>query len=156
MNNGNSNSGSGSGGTAREPTAREYIVYHLWKEGRSTIHEIATAIGYSRGHTRTTAKELRADGLIEGEKTDPVIGCRVNGRWIILTSNRDEMIRQLQQVAPSAAARARAQAMTVEEVHDLLKKHAQVVAPVSRRWEFWVEPANLAASTQAQSGAQAD
>jgi hypothetical protein len=133
-------------------TAREAIPRYLLEEGRSTVHEIATALDYSHGHIRSTAKELKEEGTIQGEKTKPVVGCWVNGMSIILTGNRDGIIRQLRQCAPSAAEAA--SGMTVEELHNHIKEIADVVYSASQRWEFWINPDDVASVEELQDEAE--
>ena len=140
--------------TAHEPTAREYIVHHLVKWGRSTVHEMATTLGYSHSHIRKTAVALCRTGIIEGEQTDEILSCEINGMWIILDSNRAKIIRKLQKCAPHLAIQA--QGMTLDDIHSLVQNNADQIGALGKKWEFWVDPATLASSSQRQTGAQAD
>lgn len=148
------NSGSDDSSTEHNPTAREYIVRHLAKFGRSTVHEMATSIDYSHGHTRRVAVDLLAEGVIEGEQTDSILSCEINGMWIILNSNRGKIIGQLQQCASHLAAQARG--MNLDDIHDLVQNNANQIGTLGEKWEFWIDPATLSASSQGESGAQAD
>lgn len=151
-------SGSGGSSTAHRPTAREYIIAHLVKFGRSTNHEMATSPihrGYSQGHICRTAVNLMEAGIIEGEQTVEILSCEINGYWIILNSNRARIIRDLERCAPHLATQARS--MTLDEIHDLVQNNADKIGTLGGMWEFWVDPTTFASSSsQGPSGAAAD
>lgn len=152
-NNATNNSGSS---TDHKPTVKEYIVYYLYKQGRSTVNEIATGIDYSHDYTREAATDLKENDEIEGEKTDPIVGCSLNGGLIVLTASRKRMIRDLRGYAPHFADRPKNENMTVDEIHDLIKKHAESITQLGKRWEFWYPPTPVGASSSEEAGAEAD
>lgn len=50
-------------------TIKNQIENYLASNGQSTVAEIADGIGYSNGYTRQNAKEMMANGRIDGSKT---------------------------------------------------------------------------------------
>jgi hypothetical protein len=151
------NNDDGDDGTVHKPTAREYIVHHLVKFGRATVHEMATSpihSGYSHSHIRKTAVDLWNEGVIEGERTTEILSCEINGMWIILDSNRARIVRELQQCAPHLASQA--QGMILDDIHNLVQNNADQIGTLGEKWEFWVDPATLTSSSQRQVRTQAD
>lgn len=122
-------------------TAKQLIQTYLIEHGRATVHELATETDFNHSHTREVAKDLLANGTISGTKTKPIIGCNVRGTTIVLTSNRDGMLRKLEIAAPEHLSRARS--LSIPDLHDLIKRIADSMGLFARRWEFWIDPDDL-------------
>lgn len=123
-----------------QPTVDEYATYCLYKHAvPMTVAEIAADIGYSHGYTREALRDLRSRGEIEGAKTDPVIACNVHGDTIVITSNFDGMMDNLESASASLAKKARSQVTygNVSELQKFIKRHAAATYQIERRWEFW-------------------
>jgi hypothetical protein len=133
-------------------TAKQLIQTYLTEHGRATVHELATETDFSHSHTREVAKDLLANGTISGTKTKPIIGCNVRGTTMVLTSNRDGMLRKLEIAAPEHLSRARS--LTIPDLHDLIKRIADSIGLFARRWEFWIDPDDpMSAEGEAEAGA---
>jgi hypothetical protein len=121
-------------------TVEKRAEYCLYKHAvPMTVHEIATEIGYSHGYTREALREHRADDVIEGTKTDPVIACSVHGETVVLTSSYKGMIDSLEEASEDLAEKAKAEIPTgnVEKLQAYIRRHAESTFEIERRWEFW-------------------
>lgn len=122
--------------TTNTPPVEAQIESHLQSSGRSTIHEIATAIGYSHGYVRQKAKEMRQNGRINGTKGDVIPGYIINGNTVVLTSDKQQIINALRAYAPQAVPPV--QSMSISEAHKHIRNNvADATFAASRRWEFW-------------------
>ncbi|WP_147465009.1 hypothetical protein [Halococcus sp. IIIV-5B] len=114
---------------------------------------MAADINYSHAYTRKGLKGLLRRGFINGQKTTPIIGCSVNGQIVVLTSDYQGMIDVLRRISPPLAAKARAATVTVQQLHDFIKNHAQGTFILERRWLFWHPSAVPSSGTPSSASA---
>lgn len=113
------------------------IVDFLRKNGKSTVNEIADGIGYSNNYTRQNAKELKADGKIQGAKTDRIPAVIINGNYEVLTGDRDYLLSIVKRYAPSKLGKAKG--LPVGKLQKLIRDEiADAVVGGPYRWKFWI------------------
>ena len=135
-------------------TVEEYATYSLYKHAvPMTVAEVASDISYSHGYTREALRDLWSRGEIEGAKTDPVIACNVHGDSIVLTSNFDGMMDDLEDASAPLAKKARSQVAygNVPELQKFIKRHAAATYQIERRWKFWYSTPSLTGGSTSSS-----
>ena len=116
---------------------KDEIYADLQQNGRSTTTSIAARIDYSTGWILKNAKEMKADGRIEGEKAKRIPAYIINDDYVVITSSREQLLSIVKQHAPSALSRA--QQMNTKELQDFIRDHiADQVVGGPFIWEFWV------------------
>lgn len=127
-----------------DPTVEPQILGFLNQNGKSTVHEIATGIGYSNGHVRRVAKRMARSGQIEGEKSSTVPAYDIKGDYVVLPDNKDRLLKIVKAYAPSHLTNVKG--MPMEKIRDYISANiANGVVDSIGRWEFWVDPETTAA-----------
>lgn len=125
------------------PTAEQQIPGFLKQNGKSTVHEIATGIGYSNGHVRRVAKRMAKSGQIEGEKSSSVPAYDIKGDYVVLPDDKDRLLKIVKAYARSHYTNVKGMPMT--EIRDYINANiANGVVDSIGRWEFWVDPETTA------------
>ena len=120
-----------------------------------TVHQVATATGYSHDYMRKRLREALDNDEIEGAKVDQVIACNIRGGTVVLTASREGMLDSLEEISKSLADRARSETSGVEDLQAFIRRHATSTYQIERRWKFWY-PTTRLASASSSSAAAAD
>jgi len=117
-------------------TVQDDIETFLTKNGQSTVNEIANGIDYSNSYTRENAKEMKAEGRIDGAKTTRIPAVIIHGNYEVLTGDRDYLLSLVKRYAPSHHSRAKS--MSTGDLQDFIRDQiADDVVGGPFRWEFW-------------------
>lgn len=122
------------------PSIEQQIKADLKKNGRSTVSEIATRIGYSRGYVRKKAKALKDDGQIQGAKNQDrrAPAYIINGDFRILGNNKSVLLDVIKKHKPGHHARLKG--ASVSTLQSFIEKHiASRVVASEAPWEFWTK-----------------
>lgn len=112
------------------------IVDYLSSNGRATTTELSNQLGYSTGHVRSGAKQLLKDGKINGEKAKRIPAYIINGEFVVVTGDRDQLLEIVKTHAPSSYSRARS--MTTRQLQEFIRDQiADQVVGGPWIWEFW-------------------
>lgn len=113
------------------------IINYLSTHGRATTTDIANATGYSTGYIRQKAKELLKDGTINGTKAKRIPAYIINGRFVVMTGDRDQLLEIVKDHAPGRYSTAAS--MSTRELQRFIRNHiADQVVGGPWIWEFWV------------------
>lgn len=106
-------------------------------DARATTSEIADATGYHTQTARKRAKELREEDKIRGSKNKRIPAVIINGDYVVLTDDRDHLLKIVEEYAPSRLSRAKS--MTTKQIQRLIRQHvADEIVGGPQVWEFWV------------------
>lgn len=112
------------------------IEVYLSANGQSTVHEIASGIGYSHGYVLRKAKEMKDNSRINGSKTKIIPAVVVKNNYYVLTGDQDYLLRIVRKHAPGKVTRARG--LSIEDLQKLIRDEvADRVVGGPGRWEFW-------------------
>ena len=118
-------------------TIKPQIQNFLASNGQSTVAEIADGIDYSNGYTRQTAKEMKADGQINGSKTTRIPAVIIKGNYEVLSGDRDYLLAIVKKYAPGKLPAAKSK--SVSDLQDFIRNQiADEVVGGPHRWEFWL------------------
>ena len=122
-----------------------------------TVHQVATATGYSHDYMRKRLREALDNDEIEGAKTDQVIACSVRGGTVVLTASFDGMMDSLRDASDDLADKAETEVTygDVDELQKFIKRYASATYQIERRWEFWY-PTTPPAGASSSPAATAD
>lgn len=131
----------------REDRVRQVEQYVQSQQEEVSIKDIAEALDLSKSYVRELALEAREEGLIEGQKSQPVIGyiferedrARTDGgerggELRVLTT-REALLQAVRDFAPERYGEARGK--TLDELRKFVRNHvADGTVPVSHAWRF--------------------
>lgn len=120
-----------------DPTVDQQIIGFLNQNGKSTVHEIAIGIGYSHGYVRRVANQMVESGRIEGEKSTYVPAYNIKGDYVVLSNNKNRLLKIVKTYAPSHHPAMKG--MSVTEAQNYIAANiANGVVDSIGRWEFSV------------------
>ena len=118
-------------------STKKEIKTYLADNGRETTTSIANELGYSTNTVRRHAEEMMADGEIEGIKAERIPAYIINGDFVVITGNRDQLLELVRKYRSGSYERAKE--MSTEELQDFLRDVvADNVVGGPKIWEFWV------------------
>lgn len=131
----------------REKRIRQVVEYVRSQPEEVSVKDISEALDLSKGYVRELAREAREAGLIEGQKSKPVIGYifndrgrartdggRRSGELRVLTT-REALLQAVRDFAPERYGEASGK--DLEELRKFVRDHvADATVPVSHAWRF--------------------
>lgn len=131
----------------REDRIRQVVQYVQNQPEEVSVKDIAEALDLSKSYVRGLALDAREEGLIEGQKSQPVIGYifekeghartdggEQSGELRVLTT-REALLQAVREFAPERYGEATGKGL--EELRQFVRNHvADGSAPVSHAWRF--------------------
>lgn len=131
----------------REDRIRQVEQYVQSQREEVSVKDIAEALDLSKSYVRGLALEAREEGLIEGQKSQPIIGYifereerartdggERSGELRVLTT-REALLQAVRDFAPERYGEATGK--TLDELRKFVRNHvADGTTPVSHAWRF--------------------
>ena len=131
----------------RENRIRQVAEYVRSQPDEVSVKDIAEALDLSKSYVRQLAREAREEGLIEGQKSKPVIGYiferrgrartdggNRNGELRVLTT-REALLQAVKDFAPERYGEAAGK--DLDELRKFVRNQvADGTVPVSHAWRF--------------------
>ena len=133
--------------TDREESLQEVVEYVKSQDEEVSVKDIAEALDFSTNYARQLAKEAKERGLIEGQKSKPVIGYifehrgrartdggERNGELRVLTT-REALLQAVRDFAPDRYSEAAGK--DLQELRKFVRDEvAAGTVPVAHAWRF--------------------
>ena len=131
----------------REKSLQEVVQYIQSQDDEVSVKDMAEALDFSKSYIRDLAKEARERGLIEGQKSKPVIGYifedrgraradggERNGELRVLTT-RETLLQAVRDFAPGRYSEAVGK--DLQELRKFVRDEvANGTVPVAHAWRF--------------------